>query len=491
MKRKKVFNSARKYFWPTALLLLSLLSGCREGEIRPGRAPETRMSYDTINLRGDNRLNTKVKLSWYGTDEDGYVAGFEISLDGQNWDFTSRQDSTFTFDIPAGNDSVDIDLHVRAVDNTGLKDPSPAYLQVPLRNSAPEAFFIDKRGPNDTAFIAATFFWNAQDPDGNSSLAQVEIRANEGPWTTIQLGEPLLSLVPVSETASGPIDADIYYGTNTSPSGTLLKGLRINDTNRLQIRAIDIAGKASKIDTSPVFFYRGKTPGVDMLWVNGHNNSIRSEYRGFLDGASLGYDLYDLGGDQGAHIPAYFDPTVQLIFKQYQTAFLNLSTTSYSNPVSGTSSTLLDFLAPVVQRFTDGGGKYFLTTSFSKDADVTNATGVYPFSGLALSSQPGSQARITTDSALVPVNNSSYPELVPKNVEFGIVPIEASSDAQQFYRAQLTRFRGWNGSTDLMATVRRPNNQLTEVFFAQELHRYDQFPSRVEQLIGDIFKNEF
>lgn len=491
MKCNAAILAGRKYFWPTALSLLALLTGCREGDIRPGSAPETQMSYDTINLAGNNRLNTTVRLSWYGTDEDGYVKGFEVSQDQENWDYTTRQDSTFSFDIPAGNDSVDIDFYVRAVDNTGQKDPSPAYLQVPLRNSAPEAFFIDDRGPQDTAFVAATFFWNAQDPDGNNSLAEVQLRANEGPWTTVNLGEPLLSLVPVKESNSGPIDADIFYGTNTTASGTVLKGLRINDTNRLQVRAIDIAGKMSPVDTSPAFYFRGKTPGVDMLWINGHNGGIRSEYKGYLEAAGLNYDLYDLGGDQGAKIPAYFDPTVQLVFKEYQTAFLNLSNTSYGNPVTGVSSTLLDFLAPVVQRFTDRGGKYFLTTSFPKDADVSNTVGVYPFSGLVLSSQPGSQARITTDSALVPVNSNSYPRLEPSNVEFGIVPIEASSDAQRFYRAQLTKFRGWNGSTDLMATVRRPSNQLTEVFFAQELHRYDSDPNRLHQLIGDIFKNEF
>lgn len=486
---------ARSYsLWPPGLVavlgLLLSLSSCREGEFREGKFPETRISYEVINLSGDDRLNTTVQLNWYGSDADGYVTGFELSLDKQNWDFTTKQDSLFTFDIPPGQDSADIDFYVRAIDNDGHVDPSPAYLQIPILNSPPEARFLNDRGPGDTAFIAATFSWLARDPDGNESVQQVEIKANQGPWTPIKRGNPLITLVPDTSVNQGPASARLYYGTDLG-SWENLSGLEVGDSNRLYIRAVDIAGKTSPVDTSDRFHLRGKTSGVSTLWVSGHSSSITAEYRSLLQNAGLNVELFNLGADQGAGIPKYTDPTIQLIFAQYQRAFLNLSSTSFTNPVTGQSRTLLATLAPVIQRFTDRGGQYFLSTSFPKSADISEITGVYPLQALSLSSQSGSQARITTDSALVPLQSGSFPELRPDNVEFGVVPIQKSSDAQAFYRAELTKFRGWNGPTDVVATVRRPGNQLTEVFFAQELHRYTRNTGAVSQLIGDIFQNEF
>ena len=77
------------------------------------------------------------------------------------------------------------------------------------------------------------------------------------------------------------------------------------------------------------------------------------------------------------------------------------------------------------------------------------------------------------------------------NVEFGVVPMIPSADAQDFYRAQLTKIRGWNGSSDLVAAVRRRNNKISQVFFCMELHRFDRNAGDVDQLIGEIFTNEF
>ena len=119
--------------FPSFLVLLSLLLGtaCRKGELNRNGLPETKISFEAINLSGDNRLNSSVQLSWFGTDPDGYVEAYEWSIDGNQWNYTQKQDSIFTFDIPVGQDSVDIDFYVRSIDNDGNLDPSPAYLKVP------------------------------------------------------------------------------------------------------------------------------------------------------------------------------------------------------------------------------------------------------------------------------------------------------------------------------------------------------------------------
>ncbi len=474
-------------------LLLAVLfaAACRKGDIRSDGIPDTRMSVDAINLSGENRLNSSVRLSWFGTDADGYVVGYEISLDANNWFFTEAQDSVFLFDIPPGQDTADIDFYVRAIDNDGNVDPSPAYLQVPLINTPPEATLLNDRGPGDTAFIAATFFWQASDPDGDNTLEDVQIRVNEGPWVSINRGQNIFTLLPDTSVQSGEAEAQIYYGQSTAPSGQTVAGLRVNDTNRIYIRAIDIAQAVSPIDTADLFYFRSKSSGTRILWLSGHPQDVTNQYRTFLDGAGLRYDLFNVGFKQGENLPKYFDPTVQLIFAQYDQAFLNLPNTSFTNTITGVEESLLSSLAPVIQRFSDQGGQYMLTTIFSTGENISNAVSVYPISRLSESTAPGSQARIVIDSALVPLQSGNFPNLQPQSIQSGVVPMVATTDAEDFYRAQLTPLRGWNGPSDVVAAVRRPNNRLTQVFFALELHNFDRPNGSVTQLISEIFNNEF
>ncbi len=473
-------------------LIIGLSSQCRKGDIDRNGLPDTFIAYEAINLTGQNRLNSSVRLSWYGTDGDGFVAGYELSLDNQNWEYTEQQDSVFLFDIPPGQDSADISFFVRAIDNDGNIDPSPAFLQIPLINTPPEATFLDDRGPSDTAFIAASFFWNASDPDGNNTLNSVEIKINDGDWTEIDRSQNLITFLPDTSAQSGQANSAIYYGNSTAAASLSINGMRINDTNRLYIRSTDIAEAVSEVDTSEVFFFRAKQSGVKTLWISGHNASTTAEYRGYLQANNLNYDFLNFGYQQGANLPKYFDPTVRLIFDQYDKAFLNLPATNFRNSVTGEEKPLIDYFAPIVQRFTDNGGKYFLTTQLTSTQDLSESRSVYPIDDIVVSTVPGSQVRIVPDSALVPlVDTARFPSLQPTNVEFGVVPMTSSADAQDFYRAKLTKIRGWNGSSDIVAAARRRNSKISQVFFCMELHRFDGNAGEVEQLIGEIFNNEF
>jgi hypothetical protein len=122
-------------------LLVALLAmcgmGCERGEAIDNVAPETHLAVTSIERTGADRLNSKVSMSWYGTDVDGYVSGYELSLDGSTWKHSAKQDSVFLFSIPAGSDTADITLYVRAIDNQGQRDESPASLVFPLKNAPP------------------------------------------------------------------------------------------------------------------------------------------------------------------------------------------------------------------------------------------------------------------------------------------------------------------------------------------------------------------
>jgi hypothetical protein len=113
-----VLHAFRKNAWSSAIWVAGLLiSGCERGEALENQAPDTHLAVKSIERSGADRLNSKVQMSWYGTDIDGYITGYALSLDSLNWKLTTSQDSTFLFSIPAGSDTADITLYIRAIDN--------------------------------------------------------------------------------------------------------------------------------------------------------------------------------------------------------------------------------------------------------------------------------------------------------------------------------------------------------------------------------------
>ena len=482
-----------KSFWQTLPLLplIAILHSCIRGEENAGQFPETKISIDEINLSGDDRLNSTVSLSWFGTDPDGIVEGYEISFDNSLWDYTEKQDSTFTFSLPPGSDTADIDFYVRAVDNDDNRDPTPDFLRIPLKNTPPTTSFNKERGPKDTALSVATFFWNANDIDGANTIQSIEIKANKGNWTPINRDQSLISIKLDTSAQSGSSQASIFYGTQDEAEPITLDGLLPNDTNKIFIRATDIAGAVSEMDTSDTFFLRNKTPGARTLWISGHTPSITNDYRTILDNIGLKYDLLDYGAaTDGSNLPAYWDPTLKLISRNYDVIFLNTESTTYQNDITGDITTILNYVAPIIQEFTTNGGKYLVTTKLEKEEDISRLIGPYPLDSLVVSGG-NSQARIVPDSALVPLdNNPGLTEVSPEFLQRDIVPIVPSSDAQAYYRAQLTKLNGWRGS-DIIASARKPGNVLTQVFFAQELHNFDKDPQALEQLFEEILINEF
>ncbi len=471
------------------LLALVWITSCRKGDLKSNQAPNTQISVTEINLTGDERLNSEVSLSWFGTDLDGFVQGFEISLDQQNWNYTTSTDSTFIFAIEPGQDTTDIDFYVRAIDNEGQTDQTPAFLRIPLKNTPPAANIDDTRGPKDTAFCAATFYWSASDPDGNETIEQVFIKFNEGSWVEISQTQNLISFLVDTGVSNGSATAEIYYGTRLSPESFTIDGLMVNGNNNLFVKSVDIAGVESPVDTSSSFYLTNKTPGVNTLWINGHVNTIAQEYRSLLDANNINYDFLDYGSNMGANQPVYWDPTFRLILNLYSKAFINAPSSLFPNTVTGQNASLLNYIGSSIQIFHDNGGKSLTTCSLDPTEDLTNMSGPFPLEGIV---ESNGFVRISRDSLVFSVStNPLFPDIQPSFTLPGIVPIIKAADSEDFYRAQLSPFNGWEGD-NLVASVRKnSNNKITQAFFSVELHDYDANISDLESLIGEILNNEF
>jgi predicted small lipoprotein YifL len=121
----------------------ALLAGCGvKGTLVPNLPPET-----VVFVSGPvDTLNHVVHLRWFGSDPDGSVSRFDFrwvypagqgpaGYDSSLWIPTTRTDSTFTLYAPTGYTMPT--FVVRAVDNQGLPDPTPARETFQFKNQPP------------------------------------------------------------------------------------------------------------------------------------------------------------------------------------------------------------------------------------------------------------------------------------------------------------------------------------------------------------------
>lgn len=478
-----------KFQYKIICVLLSVLSiyGCkRKYDKTSNTAPDTIITPEQINLAGDDRLNSVVFLSWYGTDIDGYVTQFEISLDNQNWITTTQNDSIFSFTLDSGSDTTDISFYARAIDNDGLTDPTPAYLNVPLKNTPPVVSFSENGFPQDTTNIVTTFTWSATDVDGDETIIKAYIKANQGDWLEISVNETMISLVPTNVTQTGQVEANVFYGTNDVPLSSTLNGLVLGDTNQFYLKVVDFANAESTPDTSETVFIKPKTS--DVLFLSGLPDPSTDIYHSAISPVVSGYDFIDYYADNGKYQPGFWSPTFDLLLQNYDKMIFASDVTTFTNAVTGRKDALLEFAAPSIQVFSNNGGKSLVTTSFTKGQDITGVSSVFPIDSLSSSS---GQARLYPDSLVVSMIGSSYPNLMPSLTITGLTPFYMSLGADESYAADLTALGGWQGPSTVGARRKNVNNNYYQYFFSVQLYQLNQTPSDLQTLFDQILNNDF
>lgn len=458
-----------------SLVLLS----CKKGERNENQPPETQIVFEEINLNGDERLNSQVRLSWFGTDIDGFVKGYEISLDNENWDFVTVQDSTFLFPLEVGSDTTDIDFYVRSVDNNDDPDPTPAYLKVPLKNAPPEISFVEATLPADSVPLVLTFSFLSTDPDGDNTLTSAYIKLNEGDWTAIPYNLNLLSLVPVNPKATGSTEARLFYNGNFASE--TVNDLRLNDTNTIYLKVQDLAASESKVDTSDVYYVANQTH--DFLYISGQGDPVTSTYLNLLSNFDFDFFDYSLAEKQ----PKFWEPTFSLILSNYDYLFINADGNTFTNAYNQQNGLLLDFMASSLQSFFNDGGKAFVTTSFNKDDDIEAISEIFPIDSI---SQSNGQSRILSDSTIYPIQDPTLPSVSPTNLVVGASPMNPAIEGTVIYRAELTRVAGWTGP-DVVGVAREVSGVgVTQIFFSVELHDFNKDPVAQQQLIERLLTDE-
>jgi hypothetical protein len=218
----------RRYSAVLAVILLVLAAGCSSnsdlsGTKVPNSRPDTRITGQPPTLL---EAGFAVDLNWTGSDPDGRIAGYEwkISNNGTDgisprdtlttdpltgavlnpWRFTAANDSTFLVladqeDFPGDDHSQPRSyrthsVFIRAVDDKGAVDPSPAYISFTSTTIVPTCRVVypnlSAQG-SKTAPPSINVGWEGTDTDFELKVpTQVRFLWKSAKYDTTAAGEP-------------------------------------------------------------------------------------------------------------------------------------------------------------------------------------------------------------------------------------------------------------------------------------------------------------
>jgi hypothetical protein len=306
---------------------------------------------DTLVMGLDTTVSVQ-EVHWWGDDPDGNVIGYYY-----RWSYMDSaiftQDESAIFYLPLRTQFDIYSLHVQAMDNDSLVDPSAAVASFPVFNSPPEIEWKLNSFPQSTktadsihiSFQHHSFFWDISDIDGKETVT------------------------------------DIYYSLDDTSSWQHLPGserqVLITDIttgyHRIFLKAKDIAGSESNIISFPdennedemIKGWLVEEPIGELLIVNDFASDQGAyEYQNFYENIvqSLvgpnGYSIWEIGrsgtdGKNTANTIPYSPEDIELNLKTFSKVFWF----SYYGGNSIEESSL------ALTRFVAGGGTLFMNNS--------------------------------------------------------------------------------------------------------------------------------
>lgn len=234
----------------TVIILISvLLSACKDdisGTKNENQPPNTSLFIET-----DDTLNSTSSIQtfyWDGQDADGFITGFYYAFGNtiteNDWVWTTERKMTFPLKI-SGQDTTYI-FKVKAVDNEGSEDPTPATQSFPIKNSPPQIGWQINNNIPDTTFTVASFAWTVSDLDGDMTVVLFEYAIDDtANWLEIAGSKRTLTL----RETDGITEGDHAFF----------------------IRAVDVAGSKSSIirmPEDPAKFWYVKNPAGRYLLID-------------------------------------------------------------------------------------------------------------------------------------------------------------------------------------------------------------------------------
>lgn len=183
----------------TLSLIVTVVVGCGDsiiGEPVSNQPPDTNVSSAPPVL---GQASFTVEFFWEGTDKDSEIRGFEWRIsdngadgiidvpdtNGLPWQFTQASDSVFVVSAELDSFQIDVDdpnqdpddyrywqthtFFIRAVDEEGKRDPTPAHVSFTATTLAPTIAIDVPTTPSSNSCVTSakvlTFGWVGRDPD--------------------------------------------------------------------------------------------------------------------------------------------------------------------------------------------------------------------------------------------------------------------------------------------------------------------------------------
>lgn len=468
--------------------IVGCLTGCDsgfDGSSFENQPPTTQLSVrDTSlvdNLAESERLTSTVFASWSGTDPDGYVAGFELryynvsSTPGpeEGWQMTTRTDSLILFPIERGERVANVVFEVRAVDNEGLKDATPARTVFPIQNSPPTIQLNGFELPPDTTYTIFSFSWTASDPEGEENLSRIEISLNDTTeFVAVDPAVDFITLVAAfdrDDPGQTSTEARLYEGRSFRATTQTVPGVRLNAENTFSVRAID------QTDTTSIrrdFTWYVKKPSGNVLFVNDYRRAswpvIETFHLGLLRDylpADVKVDVWNMTspfttGSSGISVLSDALPSTAAPAFRETLALWDYIYWVSSGATSSVRGNNLPFAAPVLDLFFSNGGKLMVHTPMTQPNDPEANLGnpailLLPISQAITLPDSVRRLQLPTGAPIEPTGNlpglsEPLPELESGRFFISELPYEAEGEnviplyeASYEYRDQLGNTGDW------------------------------------------------
>ena len=204
------------------------------------------------------------------------------------WTRTTRTDTTLLLPIERGDRTANVVVEVRAIDNEGLKDPTPARTVFPIRNSPPSLTLDRSELPPDTTWTIASFAFSPTDPEGPQNLARLDLALNDS-LAFVALPADARFVTHVAEasrtTTASTVNARVYLGRTFQRTDIVIPGMRLNARNVLYARVADQTDTTSAVVRHPA-------AGAPRPWFVKQPKSrvlVVNDYRRITNGPVVAY----------------------------------------------------------------------------------------------------------------------------------------------------------------------------------------------------------
>lgn len=407
------------------------ISGDQFENLPPNTSLSVRDMSLVDNLEGADRFTSTVQVSWSGDDPDGFVQAFEIRFFNENesrasdegWSMTTSTDSLVLLPIPRGDREANVVYEVRAIDDQGARDPTPARTVFPIENGPPSIRFSPFDLPPDTTFSVISASWIAEDPEGITNLKAIQVSLNDStqfislpPDVEFATFVGQVDIINPSETK---VDARIFLGRGFVRTDLFVPGLLLDSENTLYIRAIDETDTTSTLER---FTWYVKKQTSEVLYVNDFRTELSPTVSAFhlalLDEylpPGMPVDVWTVttpfvtgsggGVPRSDQLPPSANPTLRQMLAGFK--FIYWVSSNSTNSISGNN---LPFAASVMDIFFDNGGKIMVHTPISLPVNPDDNLGnaailLLPLSGMiTFTTDLRRSLRLLTNADLTPLS---------------------------------------------------------------------------------------